>query len=148
MLHLPVHPCLFEFIQEHRVRLAQHVQPRLRHRSQAPHGQTRTGERVPPDQVFGQAEFQTQAADLVLEQIAQRLDQLEPEFSGQPADVVVRLDRRSWSIGVGSRFNDIGVERPLSQEVGVRDRLRLVAEHLDEHATDDLPLLLRVGDSS
>ena len=48
---------------------------------------------MPPDDVLGQAELQPQPADFVLEQIAQRLDQLEAQLLGQAADVVVQLDR-------------------------------------------------------
>ena len=44
--------------------------------------------------VLRQAQLQAELAHLVLEQVAQRLDQLEAEFRRQPADVVVRLDRR------------------------------------------------------
>ncbi len=52
------------------------------------------GERLAPDEALGQAELGADGADLVLEQRAQRLDELELQVVGQPADVVVRLDRR------------------------------------------------------
>ena len=57
--------------------------------AQAADGQAGAGERVPPDQRVGQAELEAEAADLVLEQVAERLDQLEAELFGQAADVVV-----------------------------------------------------------
>ena len=66
----------------------------------------------------GQAELLADRAHLVLEQQAQRLDELEVHLLGQPADVVVRLDRR----GIGrAGLDDVGVERPLDEELRVRE---------------------------
>ena len=48
------------------------------------------GERLAPQHVPRQAELGAELADLVLEQLAQRLDQLELHALGQAADVVVR----------------------------------------------------------
>ena len=50
------------------------------------------GERVAADEALGQAQLAAQAADLVLEQFAQRLDQLQVHALRQAADIVVRLD--------------------------------------------------------
>src|SRR6476619_5406917 len=44
------------------------------------------------DHRLGQPELEADRADLVLEQVAQRLDQLEPHVRGQATDVVVGLD--------------------------------------------------------
>ena len=43
--------------------------------------------------VLGQAELAAERAHLVLEQLAQRLDQLHVHALRQAADIVVRLDR-------------------------------------------------------
>ena len=51
------------------------------------------GERLAPDDLVGQAELGADRAHLVLEQVAQRLDQLEAHVLGEAADVVVALDR-------------------------------------------------------
>jgi len=45
------------------------------------------------DEGLRQAEFAAERAHLVLEQFAQRLDQLHVHALGQAADIVVRLDR-------------------------------------------------------
>src|SRR5581483_5707530 len=49
----------------------------------------RPGKRLAPDHVLGQAKLQAHFADLVLEQVAQRLDQLEGHVLGQTTDVVM-----------------------------------------------------------
>ncbi|MBG9885158.1 hypothetical protein ABE10_00865, partial [Bacillus toyonensis] len=51
-----------------------------------------SGERLPSYDRPGNPELATDRADLVLEQGAQRLDEVEVEVVGEPADVVVRLD--------------------------------------------------------
>ena len=101
-----------------------------------------------------QAELLADQPDLVLEQRAQRLDQLELEVVGQAADVVVGLDVRGARSPAG--LDDVGVERALHEE---GDLVAVVAgtaspedlglgglEDPDELAADDLALLLRVGD--
>ena len=112
------------------------------------------GERLAPDDLGGQAELLADQPHLVLEQGAQRLDQLELEVVGQAADVVVGLD--VGGAGAAAGLDDVGVERALHQErdlvaVGAADR---VGEDLglggledpDELPADDLALLLGVGD--
>ena len=53
-------------------------------------GEAGAGERVAADEGVGQAEFAAERADLVLEEFAQRLDELHVHALGQAADVVVR----------------------------------------------------------
>ncbi len=114
---------------------------------------------LPDDLAFGlveplrHAELGADGADLVLEQRAQRLDELELQVVRQAADVVVGLDRRRPRTAAG--LDDVGVERPLDQELhlfpvgaGLGDDLaRRGLEHPDELAADRLALGLRVGDA-
>jgi hypothetical protein len=89
----------------------------------------------------GQPELLAEPADLVLEQVAQRLHELETEPLGQPAHVVVGLDdgrRPPHARGL----DDVGVERPLGEGAGIREAPRLGLEDLDELAADDPALLL------
>ena len=83
-------------------------------------------------------------AHLVLEEAAQRLDQLELHVVGQPAHVVVALDLGGVA---GARLDDVGVERALHEEPGVLDAARRVLEDADEQLADRLALLLGVGDA-
>ena len=49
--------------------------------------------------LLGQAELAAERAHLVLEELAQRLDQLELHALGQAADIVVRLDGDAGAAG-------------------------------------------------
>ena len=84
-------------------------------------------------------------ADLVLEQVAQRLDQLEAQVLGQAAHVVVQLDGGRRPVGRAAAFDHVGIERALGQEPGVVDPRRLVGKALDERVADPPPLFLRIG---
>ena len=81
--------------------------------------EARARERLAPDEALGQPELGADGADLVLEQRAQRLDELELEVVGQAADVVVGLDRRR--AGAAAGLDHVGVERALD-EVASRRR--------------------------
>ena len=81
------------------------------------------GKRLAPDDLGGQPEQLADLAHLVLEQLAQRLDQLEPHVRGQPADVVVRLDRRRRALE-RHRLDHVRIERALGEP---RDRRRASA---------------------
>ena len=50
------------------------------------------GEGLAPHHLLGQAQFLADRPHLVLEEVAQRLDQLEAHVGGQAAHVVVALD--------------------------------------------------------
>ena len=103
-----------------------------------------TGERLAPHDLLGQAELLADRAHLVLEQVAQRLDELEVHVVGEPADVVVRLDR---GVVAAARLDDVGVERALHEEPRRRRQVaRDLLEHPDERLADDLALPLGLDD--
>ena len=70
--------------------------------------------RLAADDHLRKTEFAADRAHLVLEEGAQRLDELELQVFGEPADVVVRLDVRG--AGAAARLDDVGVERALHEE--------------------------------
>ena len=72
------------------------------------------GERMLVDEVPVHAELEGQGPDLVLEQLAERLDELELEVLGEAADVVVRFDGRGRPFD-RIAFDDVGIDRPLGQ---------------------------------
>ena len=63
--------------------------PLGRDRADDAHREPGPGERLAPHDLLGQAELLADRAHLVLEQVAQRLDELEVHVVGEPADVVV-----------------------------------------------------------
>ena len=91
---------------------------------------------MPPDDVVGQAQLPAQPPHLVLEQVPQRLDQLEPQVLGQSAHVVVELDRGGRSVAGAAAFDHVGIKRSLGQEMGPLDPGRLVGKTLDEGMAD------------
>ena len=103
-------------LDDDRVGFAERVEPLAGDFAEAADGEAGAGERMPPDDFFGQAELQAELADFVFEQVAQRLDQLEAEFGGQAADVVVQLDRVGGAVGGGAAFDHVGIERALGQD--------------------------------
>ena len=62
-------------------------------------------------QVVGQAQLAADRTHLVLEEGAQRFDELELDVLGEPADVVVGLDVGRAVAAAG--FDDVGVEGAL-----------------------------------
>ena len=118
-----------------------------RHLAEDADGEARPREGVAADDRLGQAELAAERAHLVLEQLAQRLDQPHPHPLRQAADVVVRLDGDARAAGDGHALDHVRVERALRQEVGAAELRLLLLEHLDEEAADGLALPLRVGDA-
>ena len=103
---------------------------------------------MPADHLLRQAQLAADLAHLVLEQLAQRLEQLERQPLGQPAHVVVGLDRDRRPAPGRERLDHVGIQRALHQEPDVLpDRLRLRLEDVDERVADPAPLLLRIGDA-
>ena len=90
------------------------------------------------------AKLQSYLADLILEQVAQRLDDLlEIYIVGQAAYVVMGLDHCGFT--AQSALYHIGIDGSLYQEIHGTDLLRLFLEYTDELFADDLSLMLRLG---
>src|SRR5438270_1056150 len=136
---LAVQPGRADLVLKHEVRVAKQLESLLRDlAAHHPDGQPGPRERLAPHQPLGQSELSPDRADLVLEERTKRLHELEAEVLGQPADVVVRLDRGGPV--PSARLDHVGVERSLNEEAGVPELTRLLFEHADELLADDLPL--------
>ena len=109
-------------------------------------GEAGAGEGVAADEAVGQAELAAEGADLVLEELAQGLDELEVHALGEAADVVVALDGDGGAAREADALDDVGVEGALGEELRVARGLRVVLEDLDEQAADGLAL--RSGSST
>ncbi len=131
-----------------RVRFPEEPRRLFVHGAEDPHGETGTGERLAAHARLAQTELAAEPAHLVLEQLAQRLDELHVHPLGETAHVVVALDRRRRTLE-RDRLDHVRVERPLRQEADrtrlALERLGLVLEDADERLADDLPLPLGVG---
>ena len=117
--------------------------PLGRDRADDAHREARARERLAPHDLLGQAELLADRAHFVLEQVAQRLDELEVHVVGEAADVVVRLDVR---VVAAARLDDVGIQRALHEEARVAEIARGFFEHADEQLADDLALALGIDD--
>lgn len=103
--------------------------------------ETGAGERLTIDEMLGDAKLAAGLSHLILEQEAQRLDNLlEVDAVRQAADIVVALDDGGLA---ETALNDVGINRPLHEEIDLADLLRFGFKNTDEFLTDDLALLLR-----
>src|SRR5213082_1703209 len=130
-----------------RIRAPQELGVLGAHLAEDPHREPRSGEGVAMGELARQPELGAEPAHLVLEQLAQRLDELETHPLGEPAHVVVRLDDlRLAGAGAGG-LDDVGIDRALGEELDAFETLRLLVEDLDEGPADHLALGLGVGDA-
>src|SRR5439155_5276255 len=144
---LPIPAGLLELLQQNGVRLPKNLQPRRRDRTDASHRQARPGEGMTPNQLFRKPQLLPQAANFILEELFERLDQLESQFLGQPADVVMRLDCCSRAVAHGAAFDYVRIKRPLGKELRVLDALGFILEDVDKDMTDEPPLFLWIGNA-
>src|SRR5262249_36615916 len=80
---------LAQLADENIIGPAQQVRKLLPDLAEDPNAKTRAWERMPVDHPPRQSQLDSEAAHFVLEQLAQRLEQLEFHPFGQPADVVM-----------------------------------------------------------
>ncbi|GBE11626.1 hypothetical protein BMS3Abin12_02215 [bacterium BMS3Abin12] len=142
---LVVEPVGAQLLDEDGVGQAQGIGVVLAHLAEDAHAEAGPREGVAIDHVGGQAEFDPDLAHLVLEQFAQRLDELEVHALRQPAHVVVRLDHVRLAGGRAGRLDHVRVDRALGEPAHALDPRGLLLEDLDEQAADDLALAFRVG---
>ena len=96
------------------------------------------------DEGFRQAELAAERAHLVLEQFAQRLDQLHVHALGQAADIVMRLDRHRRAAGERDALDHVGIERALGQKVGApRPSAAIFFASASNTSMNSLPMVLR-----
>jgi hypothetical protein len=96
------------------------------------------------DEALGQAELAAERPHLVLEQLAQRLDELHVHALGQAADIVVALDRHRGPAGERDALDHVGIERALGEELGAAE-LRASAS---KTSMNSRPMVLRLVSGS
>jgi hypothetical protein len=107
---------------------------------------------VAVDHVVRQAQGHAQFAHLVLEQVAQRLQQFQAQLLGQAAHVVVALDGDGLFALGAAGLDHVRVDGALRQEFGALvatgaglELGGLGLEHVDKLAADDLALGLGIA---
>src|SRR3989454_6555680 len=102
---------------------------------------------MPAHDLLRQAELPADLAHFVLEELAQRLDQLPRKVRSQAPHVMMRLDRDRWAAERRGGLDHVGIQRSLHQESDIPGHVfgrRL--EYVDERVADAAPLLFRVFD--
>ncbi|ETW14695.1 cytosine deaminase [Roseivivax marinus] len=144
---LVVEAVLADLVDEDRIRLAQDVELLRRDLARAADREAGSRERVAADEALRQAEFTTERADLVLEELAQRLHQLQAHLLGQTADIVVRLDRDRRAAREADALDHVRIQGALREEGRALDLVGVLLEHVDEEPADGLALDLGVRHS-
>ncbi len=142
-----VEPGAANLVEIDRIRPAQDGELFGRYLARHADGETGSGKGMPADQSVGKPELAAERTHLILEQFAQRLEQLQLHPLRESADIVVRLDGDAGSAGKRHRFDDVGVERALGEKLGAADFVRLLVKYIDECGADDLALLLGIADA-
>ena len=141
---LAVEPGAADLLEQDRVGLAEDVEPLAGDLADDPDPEARARERVAPDHRLGQAELLPHAPHLVLEERAQRLDELHGHVLGETADVVVRLDLRGDALGA-ARLDHVRVERALDEEAASR---RCVSASSSKTRMNSSPMMRRFSSGS
>ena len=110
------------------------------------YGQARPGERLAHDDFLGQSQFLAQFADFILEQAAQRFDQLELHLFRQATHVMVTLDERGRVAGDRHRLDNIRIKRSLCEKLGLAYLAGGLLEDIDKGVPNDFSLGLWIGD--
>ena len=107
------------------------------------YAEPRPGERLAPHDLIGQSQLSADLANLILEQGSQRLHQFELHIVGQATNIVMTLDLGGV---LGARFDDIGIQGSLDEELSVLNAAAGVLEYSDEEFADGFALCLGFGD--
>ena len=126
---------------------AHHLQPLRGDLAHHSHRQAGAGEGLPQEDFLRQAEFPPDHPHLILEQLPQGLDQFEFHLRRQAAHVVVGLDGGRGAAH-RDRFNHVGVERALHQELHLAQLVGLLLKDADEEVADAPALFFRVLDAA
>src|SRR5439155_21307532 len=119
------------------------------HFTQDAHAKAGSRERMTEDHFARQAQRQAELAHFVLEQLPQRLEELEMQRFRQPADIVMRLDRMRLFGFRARRFDYVRIDRALREPPGIEssasERLGFGLKDMHEFTADDPAFLLRIS---
>src|SRR5215469_9387486 len=137
--HLAIQSLRLDLRNDNLVGLLQQRYSICGHLAKNPNRQSRPWKGLPLQNLIRHPQITANAPHLILEKIAQRLDQLQLHILGQAANIVVTLDsvRRTMNT---ARLDNIGIERSLHQPTNLITRTllgfdnprSLIIEHRDE----------------
>jgi hypothetical protein len=104
-----------QLLDEDGVGAAQQLGVLALHFAQDAHAQARARERMAIDHLARQPELHAQESHLVLEELAQRLEELQVQGLRQAAHVVVRLDRDRLLVLAPGALDHVGIDRALRE---------------------------------
>src|SRR5689334_16023530 len=97
-----------------------------------------------PENLFRNSQLSSNQSHFILEQLAQRLDQLQVHLLRQAAHIVMTLDDRRWTTH-RDRLDHVRIQRALDQVADIAQTFRFLLEHVDENFPDPFPLLFRIS---
>mmetsp|Transcript_36144 Transcript_36144/g.61620 ORF Transcript_36144/g.61620 Transcript_36144/m.61620 type:complete len:405 (+) Transcript_36144:570-1784(+) len=105
---------------------------------------------MPPDTSFINAQCNTQLAHFILEQFAQRLNELQLHCCRESTNIMMSFDSGTWTL-VRNTLNNIRIKSSLEQEITSScislNFLCLLLEDVDECPTNDLTFLFGIGNT-
>src|SRR3546814_488507 len=142
-----IQPCVANLFQIDGIGLAENVAAFLTHFARNANSKPWPRKGMPTDKDVRQAQFTAQLTHLILEQFAQRFNQLHVHAVGKAANIMMALDRYRWPAGKADAFNDIWVKSALCQEIGSPDLACFFFEHINEGPADELSLGFGISDA-
>src|SRR5690606_15577972 len=136
---------LADLVEIDRVGLTENVELFAGDTAGAADSKARPREGVTTNKAVRNADVATELTDLVLEELAQRLDQLHVHAFWQATHIVVRLDGDGRAAGERYGFDDVRIECPLGEELRAAELLGFLFEGFNEQTTNDLALGFGVG---
>ncbi len=115
------------------------------HLAEDTHPEPGPGKRMAVNHFARNPEFDPDLAHFVLEQFAQRFDQVEFHVLRQAADIVMRFNQMRLAGGGAGGFDNIRINRALGQPPGIVELSRLFFEDFDKQIADGLALILGIG---
>src|SRR5207248_6973567 len=130
---LAVEPVALDLVDHDPVGVAEDLEALRGHLAEAADGEPRARERLSIDHLLRHAELEPDRPHLVLEEVAQRLDELEAQAWRQAADVVVGLDLAGGPSDIRrGPLDDVGIHRALGEEVAPAQAGGFSLEYGDE----------------
>src|SRR5690606_21315484 len=126
------------------VGFAQNVAAFLGHFSGDANRKAGAGERMAANEYFGQTKLAAKFADFILEQFAQRFDQLHIHAFGKTADIMMRFDCDARPPGKADTFDHVGVECALREEIRTADFFGFNFKDINEGLANEFALLFGV----